>query len=424
MRVWKTAEAEAAAKSGRRKLSTDAKTMRGKITQARQNVAGHFPPVPRAKVLAVWSQASYYFPLSDKAVRYLSFMLQETEVNDWSGRWLPIFGRSNADMSEILGVGITQLKTLARELIDAGLILPYGEGRRYVRRDYRDAGRITHAVGFDLSPLALRVDELVEMTQGRRALERNIKRLRRDARREGVECLALCEDDLQQQIRDLMQVARSARDPAAVQAALSRLQAMRITAEESLACAVENDPERSVSRPSIIPTTPLSLEKTVDKRNPCGVSLSAASNDATQRAEEKEDACLSPSPAQPQPIDAAIQTARVTPMELFKSVPEFAWTAETMGWKDFRSWRSAYDVAEKLSHSLGISRDAWGKGCSILGLKGASLAVALIVSRTDSHFIATKGGYFRGMVKAAEDGKLNLVPSIYAMRDRLAVTIQ
>ncbi|WP_249212616.1 replication initiation protein RepC [Acetobacter persici] len=427
MRVWKTEETEAAAKSGRRKLSHDAKVMRGKITQARHYTSGHFPAVTRAKILAVWTEASYYFPLSDKAVRYLTFMLQETEANDWSGRWVPVFGRSNADMSEILGVGVTQLKALARELIDAGLILPHGEGRRYVRRDYRDGGRITNAVGFDLSPIALRVDELISVAKERRALERSIKRLRRDARREGAECLALCEDAPEtQEIRDLMDIARSARDPSAIQAALSRLQAKRLKMEEALAEAFgeETDPERSVSRPSIIPTTPLCLHKTVaTKRNPCGVSLSAASDDATQRAKEEEGPSPSLSDAQEHSLEDDIRSARITPMELFRTVQEFAWVAETMGWKDFRSWRSAFDVAEKLSHSLGISRDAWGQGCAVLGVKGIVVAVALIASRTDQHFVASKGGYFRGMVRAAEEGKLNLLPSIYAMRERLSSTV-
>ncbi|MBS1061171.1 replicator initiator [Gluconobacter sp. Dm-44] len=427
MRVWKSADAEAAAKRGRRTLSDDAKAMRGKITLARQDIGRHFAAVTRAKILAVWTEASYYLPLSDKAVRYLTFMLQETEAEDWSGRWLPIFGRSNSDMSEILGIGTTQLKTLARELIDAGLILPHGEGRRYVRRDFRDSGRITHAVGFDLSPLALRVDELSQVAKERRALERSIKRLRREARHEAYECQALCCDGPQApQIRDLAQVAKSARDPAAIQAALSRLQAIRIELDDALASEFSdnNDPERSVSRPSIIPTTPISLEKTVTiRRSPERASDIAASNDAPNRAKEKENDSPSLSVAPSALLDDAIKEARLSPRELIRLVPSLGQYAGIYDPNAAPSWAALLDGAERLSAQMGVSRDAWASGCITLGRKAAVVAVALMASRIEGHFQVSKGGYFRGLIRAAEDGSLNLMPSIYGMRDRCSVVL-
>lgn len=427
MRVWKSSATEAAAKRGRRLLSNDAKAMRGKILCARQEADRHFPATTRAKVLAVWTEASYYLDLSDKAVRYLTYMLQESEPEDWSGRWLPIFGRSNNDLSEILGVGTTQLKTLARELIEAGLILPHGDGRRYVRRDYRDSGRITHAVGFDLSPLAIRIEELSQIAKDRKALERSIKRLRREARHEASECLALCVEPAQaQQIRDLGQVAKSVRDPAAIQAALSRLQVIRIDLDAELACeyAANNDPERSVSRPSIIPTTPLSLEKTVTiKRSPERASHIAASNDAPNRAGEKEEDAPSLSAAPSALLDEAIKDARLTPRELIRLVPVLASYAGIYDTDARPTWASLLDAAERLSARMGVSRDAWASGCMVLGRKAAVVAVALMASRTDEHYQYTKGGYFRGIVRAAEGGALNLLPSIYGMRDRCSVVM-
>ncbi|GBQ46962.1 plasmid replication protein RepC [Komagataeibacter europaeus] len=427
MRNWNTPEAAAASRSGRRQLSDAAKKVRGKILtqRAEKTEPGQlFPAVSRNKVWAVWSEASYFLGLSDKAVLYLNYLISATDQADWSGQWLPIVGKSNRDLGEILNLGVTQLKAVARELIEAGLILPHGEGRRFVRRDFRDGGRITHAVGFDLSPLAIRLDELKSISTGRLSQERTLKRLRRDARYEADECLSLTDDaQTVRQIRDLVLEAKDGRTVDGVQAALSRLQAIRLDLEDQLACeyAEDSDPIRSVSRPSIIPTTPISLEKTVTiKQRPDRATHIAASNDAPNRAGEKKEDSDMPLSAPPVALEDAIKTARLHPRELVRLVPSLAACIVPAHTNQRLAWSDICDAAERLSIHLGVSRDAWGQACRIMGRKAAAVSVALIASRPDQHYSMTKGGYFRGMLRAAEDGDLNLMPSIYGMRERCA----
>ena len=70
---------------------------------------------------------------------------------------------------EALGVSETQAKRLNRHLIELGLVTMKDSpnGKRYGRRDAR--GRIVEAYGFDLSPLAARYQEFVQLAEEGRA---------------------------------------------------------------------------------------------------------------------------------------------------------------------------------------------------------------------------------------------------------------
>ena len=82
---------------------------------------------------------------------------------------------------EALGVSETQAKRLDRHLIELGLVTMKDSpnGKRYGRRDAR--GRIVEAYGFDLSPLAARHQEFVQLAEEGRAEREVMGRLRRRA---------------------------------------------------------------------------------------------------------------------------------------------------------------------------------------------------------------------------------------------------
>jgi hypothetical protein len=82
---------------------------------------------------------------------------------------------------EALGLAPSQVKTINRALIEAGLITMKDSpnGKRYGVRDR--AGRITEAYGFDLSPIAARHAEFVRLAEEARAERAAMGRLRRRA---------------------------------------------------------------------------------------------------------------------------------------------------------------------------------------------------------------------------------------------------
>jgi replication initiation protein RepC len=69
---------------------------------------------------------------------------------------------------------------------------------------------------------------------------------------------------------------------------------------------------------------------------------------------------------------------------------------------------------------LGISRPLWGEACVAMGRECAAVAVALVSARPAEHFRTSPGGYFHGMVMKAKAGELNLVRTIWSLRQARA----
>ena len=83
-------------------------------------------------------------------------------------------------------------------------------------------------------------------------------------------------------------------------------------------------------------------------------------------------------------------------------------------------WRDIVDAADWLRGELGISRSLWGEACVAMGRECAAVAVALVSARPAEHFRTSPGGYFDGMVAKAKAGKLNLVRTIWGLRQARA----
>ena len=56
-------------------------------------------------------------------------------------------------------------------------------------------------------------------------------------------------------------------------------------------------------------------------------------------------------------------------------------------------------------------------GCAA---RWATVAVALVSARSPEHFRTSPGGYFHGMVRKAKAGELNLVRTIWGLRQAKA----
>ena len=83
-------------------------------------------------------------------------------------------------------------------------------------------------------------------------------------------------------------------------------------------------------------------------------------------------------------------------------------------------WRDIVDAADWLRGEMGISRPLWGEACQAMGWECAAVAVALVSARPAEHFRTSPGGYFHGMVAKAKAGELNLVRTIWGLRQAKA----
>jgi len=114
-------------------------------------------------------------------VHAVDWLFKFTQAQDWGEGARPIVWPSAAMQREALGLGLSQVKTLNRALIEAGLITMKDSpnGKRYGKRDGK--GRIVEAYGFDLSPLAARQAQFVAIAAQGRADRERMRLLRRRA---------------------------------------------------------------------------------------------------------------------------------------------------------------------------------------------------------------------------------------------------
>ena len=112
-----------------------------------------------------------------------------SQPQDWQAGQRPIVWASNAFLMDRTGFSLSTLKRHARRLVEVG-VLAFKDSPNGKRWGHRDAdGLIVEAYGFDLSPLAARVDEfealaetLAEERTVCQRLKRHITSLRRNVR--------------------------------------------------------------------------------------------------------------------------------------------------------------------------------------------------------------------------------------------------
>ena len=203
--------------AGLRRITLD---MRAKL-----DAADRFTGLPRGTakpfaLLAAFQQAEPYLGLPAHAYKLVSWLVSQTQPQDWEEGSRPIAWPSALRQQEFLGLSAPRVKALNRALFEAGIfvIRDNPQGRRYGRRD--DKGRIIEAYGFDLSPLAQRYDEFVKIAAAAKVERDRMRKLRRRAtlaRRaiaQAVEELGLQghdSDELRQLVRETAELVAAAR---------------------------------------------------------------------------------------------------------------------------------------------------------------------------------------------------------------------
>ncbi|MGH7083995.1 MAG: plasmid replication protein RepC, partial [Acetobacteraceae bacterium] len=131
------------------------------------------------QILAAFKAAAAHLGITPRAVHAVDWLFRFTQPQDWQPEQRPIVWPSAGLQQEALGLGPAQVKNLNRHLIELGVITAKDSpnGKRYGRRD--KAGNIVLAYGFDLSPLAVRLEEFREAAERARAERAALRDLRR-----------------------------------------------------------------------------------------------------------------------------------------------------------------------------------------------------------------------------------------------------
>ena len=378
-----------------------------------------------------------------QAARKVRENLKFTQPQDWEPGARPIVWPSAATQQEALGLSRAQVKALNRGLIEAGLISMKDSpnGKRYGRRDHK--GRITEAYGFDLSPLATRYAEFLRLAAEAKTERAERAQLRRRATiaRNGItqilETVAeygFAGEDWTTLRHDSDRLARTLRRIETLEEmafAVGRLERWQREARERLenrlAEAQSAAAESSYTGPKGPEYQPHQYTyKTNDDLNPdtvlahkdCSPDPARAAADPDRAGGRNQDSARAgDNAAQMEPVRTDSGTVmRLSIDELLILAPRLRLYLNTPR----PVWRDIVDAADWLRGELGISRPLWGEACVAMGRECAAVAVALVSTRPAEHFRTSPGGYFHGMVAKAKAGELNLVRTIWGLRQAKA----
>jgi replication initiation protein RepC len=421
-------------------------------------VADHFDGLPDGvenhhQLLAALKAAAPRLGLPARLLQAADWLFRFTRPQDWEPGARPIVWPSASMQREALGLAASRVKVINRGLIDAGLITMKDSpnGKRYGRRDHQ--GRIVEAYGFDLSPLASRHAEFVQLAaeaKEERKLLRDLRRRATIARKAIAQILETAADygfnddewpQLRHDTQALIQSLRKAQRLEEIAIAVGSLERRQTEARghlEQLFGAVETGPKEPENKPHIIPTNqdiypdgntvmankgaaptgsvpanPASLEKPDGNAEPQGM----AAGEGTNETIIGRDVASETGPSVRERLPTRAQTDRDAVVRL--SIDELVKVAPRLRpylTSPRPTWPEVVDAADWLRGELGVSRSLWGEACVAMGRQQAAIAIAIVSAKPATHFRSTPGGYFHGMVAKAKIGELNLARTIWGLR--------
>lgn len=364
------------------------------------------------QILAAFKAAAASLGITPRVVHAVDWLFRFTQPQDWQPGRRPVVWPSAGLQQEALGLGPAQVKNLNRHLIELGLIAAKDSpnGKRYGRRD--KAGNIVLAYGFDLSPLAARLEEFQEAAERARAEREALRDLRRR--------LTIARNSLRQTFEtvreyrltdvawtNLESTAAGANRPIRLGSRAEEI-APVVEGFESLAEAARRRLEEALAEAKPVEISPMGPENqphqnnykpTSDRKSDTVTALNARNPAApgAQGAPERRDG-------------GSVLT--ITPDELARLAPRLRPYLPGPA----PSWPEIVEAADWLRHELGVSKPLWGDACLALGREKAAIAVAIVSAKPAGHFRRSAGGYFHGMVAKARAGELNLARTIWGMR--------
>jgi replication initiation protein RepC len=400
--------------------------------------AGEQKSIPKNEAFVAVKRVGAHIGLKASDLMLLDTLGAFTQPQDWEARRRPIVWASNAYLMEQTGFSLSALKRHARRLVEVGVIAfkDSPNGKRWGRRN--SDGHIIEAYGFDLSPLAARVEEFTELyghIQAERALCQRLKRQITVARRM---IRARIEAALQSALSGawatylesfeglLSRLPRTNAVSETLEQVLGWFQELQERVEQTYLKAVRADefvenpvaieaqvsestqemnPKEVISEPHILTTNQLHpvISNCSEKEQAAGVAPERPTVVPVKRLEQEGQGAEGPNPARGVAMDVAT---------VMQACPEFAFWARNMGGY-LRDWGDLYRIAGDLKRIIGISDHAWLAAQEVMGKQMAAAAMALVFDKHAKGEIASAGGYLRGMTEKAGAGELHLERSFY-----------
>ncbi|MBF9235602.1 plasmid replication protein RepC [Microvirga alba] len=395
-----------------------------------RSLAEQFSPDPvisRTRYLGALKKAARAIGLTLRGVALIDMLFATSEDQDWTTQGVrPVVWPSNDWLCDQTGLSLTSVRRHMRELVDLSLIVPTDSpnGKRWGRR--AKDGRIVAGYGFDLSPIAVRYAEFVEVAAEAQAQRAERQALQREFTvvRQTVQMIVAAgiEHDLPGDWEgwqgDLERVIERRRSAASLQDLVNQLLDLRIVVEEAFNEASnlkKESPKGAKNGTHILTTTNLPNRKSNERRDADASQSSNATGFAGRRGFRKPEFGLTVEQT-PKPLRGA-ETSEIEqiPLGLVNAAcPGIG----SYGYEPPNTWWDLIKLANHVRPELGVSEPAWREACSVLGDHLAAVAIAVILEKHQAGTVAKPGGYLRGMLGKAQVGELNIARTLYGLSEQ------
>lgn len=314
----------------------------------------------------------------------------------------PIVTANNRMLADALDVDVRTIQMCLARLISLGVIIP--KDSENLKRGERQGERF----GFDLSPLARRFDEFVELAARERAERGLVAHLRGAITRDRNACLAEIEtlEDrelaaaYEDRTAQLYGRREKVSDPgllADIRIGLHRLKTELIglnsspLGEENVAHHRDTDYER------------VSYETTEDACPRAAEPPAAPGREAELASTTEQDK----TPRRSEPSGAI----RLSPERIAEMVPALCCyaTGGRLKWSDVEA------AAEPMTVHIGLRAAAWTSACGAIGRQAALAVLIVVLARHERGEVRNPAGLFVRMCQLSARGQLRLERSLFAL---------
>lgn len=410
-----------------------------------EDFAGLEADTNRYDLLLLVKRAGKAAGFSSKMIQLLDYYMAFTRDADWEEGARPIVYQSLAKTALDLGVSERQIQRLEQALFEAQALTwnDSGNHRRYGQR-CPQTGKILHAFGVDLTPLAYLKAELQAKLHQKELCDRAWLETKRQIswqRRQICAVLAEATEEGEQPawLLDAARKYETLAVPIRTYRSLEDLRSLLASHKELSQQILAQIGEEGERKPRMSDKESSRDDTAVVHYNYSNQEPSDKSDNCSPSANGFQESVAEPSMPVIEAGANGISEAKEG-REVKDEVTEIVYgtglqhitlkQALNAASERFRAhipleprpmnWPDLIEAAYRLKPDLGISQKSWGEACFTLGRAGAAVCLLLTdqAGQREDDPVRKPGAYFRAMVKRARTGELHLQPSVFGILKR------
>jgi replication initiation protein RepC len=348
------------------------------------------------RLLRALTEAKSHYGLNDRAIALLDALASFAAERELDGAKPIIVFPSNRELSlRARGMSPATIRRHVAALVEAGLIFrrDSANGKRYCRRG--DHGAVEEAFGFDLSPLALKADEIFDLAEQAREVEKLQRSLRTEITLHQRDIAKIVEIALEEgRVGDWLDFS--------AQLSTIRSKAVRKADTELLR---QTRTELNLLRSKVENTYLNALSEEEMSANDSQIERHNQNSNTDQIIESNGNEI--------EKSEAPQRKAMVSLARLQKICPQILDYAR----EGVRGWSDLIKTADLVRSMLGVSPDAWRKARAAMGEEAAAVVIAVMLERAEE--IKSPGGYLRNLTAKAEAGAFSILPMLQALERKV-----